>query len=425
MSVHFRFGWVDSGPSPDKLAQSTMSVLRVDTANGTVTATVDRRSGIYSNEIIVPLYNVAEWLVTNWWHLWYEVPDTNEQPPDFESRHNLAFAGDGFVLPRLSITPSSSRRMQLSWVRHKPPHARIEFLDDGSQIVERQQLEAEFRNLIDAVLERVHSDPETTVAAHHLSRAWHAVNDLEDDELEFSRAAASFGVDPFDVETDIADAIIAFWERTDPSVREDALALANGGHLTSIADWLSDAVGAVTRRGRGTHWSDIRRALRPSTRGVEPWVRGYELARLAREQVGENGGPMNLHRTGPLAIPRQETHPPSTRIHGLVAADTPACVTPPRGHLGTRFLRARALGDYLGRTTTGPGLLSSLATDRQAQSRAFAAEFLAPAASLRDRIGTSYVDSEQVDELGREFRVSTELIRRQIQNHDLAKILAY
>lgn len=195
MSVRFRFGWVDSGPSPDKLAQSTMAVLRVDTDSGTVTATVDRRNGIYSSEIVVPLYNVAEWLVTNWWHLWYEVPDTNEQPPDFESRHNLAFVGDGFVLPQLNITSSSSRRAQLAWTRHKPPHARIEFLDEGSQTVEREELEAEFRNLIDAVLERVCADPQARVAAHHLRRAWNAVNDLEDDEVEFSRAAARFGVD--------------------------------------------------------------------------------------------------------------------------------------------------------------------------------------------------------------------------------------
>ena len=425
MSVHFRFGWVDSGPSPDKLAQSTMATLRVDTDNGTVTATVDRRSGIYSNEIIVPLFNVAEWLVTNWWHIWYEVADTGEQPLEFEFRHNLAFAGDGFVLPQLSITPASSRRMHLAWTRHTPQHARIEFLDEGYQDVEREELEAEFRDLIDAVLERLHADPETAVAAGNLSRAWNAVNNLEDDEVEFSRAAALFGVDPFDVRDDVANVIVAFWERTDASVREDALALANGAELPSIADWLNDAIGTLTRRRHGNDWLNIRGALPPPAPRVEPWVRGYELARLVREQVGGNGGPIDLYRKGPLAIPRRQTDPPSTRIHGLVGADTPACVTAPRSNSGTRFLQARALGDFLGRTTTGPGLLSSLATDRQAQSRAFAAEFLAPATSLRDRITTKRVDTEQVDDLGREFRVSTELIRRQIQNHDLAEIVAY
>lgn len=425
MSVRFQFAWIDSGPSPDKLAQSTMATLRVDADSATITATVDRSSRIYSNEIIVPLFNIAEWLVTNWWHLWYEVADTNEQPPDFESRHNLAFVADGFVLPQLTITPASSTRMHLSWIRHKPRHARIEFLDEGQHTVEREALDAEFRNLIDAVLERLHAHSETTVAASQLGRAWNAVNNLQDDEIEFSRAAALFGADPFDVRADVANVIAAFWESTDPSVREDALALANGGALPSLAHWLSDAMEAVARRRPRTDWSKIRTALPPSPTGVEPWARGYQLARSARQQIASNAGPISLRRTGPLAIPHQETQPPSSRIHGLVGADTPACATAPRRDSGIRFLQARALGDYLGRTTTGPGLLSSLATDRQAQSRAFAAEFLAPANSLRGRITGRYVDSEQVDDLGREFRVSSELIRRQIQNHDLAQLLAY
>ena len=425
MSVRIRFEWVDSGPSPDKLAQATMAALRVDTDAGTVTATVDRRSRTYSDEIIVPLFSVAEWLITNWWHIWYEVADTNGPTPEFESRHNLAFVGDGFVLPRLTITPSSSRRMHLAWTRYKPQHARIEFLDDGYQHVEREELEAEFRGLIEAVRERLHADPATSVAAEHLSRAWSAVNSLADDEVEFSRAAALFGADPFDVREDIANAIVTFWERTTPSVREDALALADGAELSSIADWLNDAMGTVKGKRHGSDWSNIRRESPPPAPTVEPWTRGYDLARSARGQVGGNGGPIDLRRTGPLAVPCRQTQPPSTRIHGLVGADTPACATAPRNDSGTRFLQARALGDFLGRTTTGPGLLSSLATDRQAQSRAFAAEFLAPAASLRDRITASRVDSEQVDDLGREFRVSSELIRRQIQNHDLARIAAY
>lgn len=425
MSVRIRFEWVDSGPSPDKLAQSTMAAFRVDTDAGTVTATVDRRSRIYSNEIIVPLFSVAEWLVTNWWHIWYEVADTDGPTREFESRHNLEFVGDGFVLPRLTITPSSSRRMHLAWTRYKPQHARLEFLEDGYQHVEREELEAEFRGLIEAVLERLHADPATSVAAENLGRVWSAVNGLAGAEVEFSRAAALFGVDPFDVRDDVADAIVAFWERTAPSVREDALALADGAALSSIAGWLSDAMGTVKGRRHGSDWSSIRGALPPPAPTVEPWVRGYELARSAREQAGGNGGPIDLRRTGPLAVPCRRTQPPSTRIHGLVGADTPACATAPRSGAGTRFLQARALGDFLGRTTTGPGLLSSLATDRQAQSRAFAAEFLAPAASLRDRITAKRVHSEQIDDLGREFRVSTELIRRQIQNHDIAAIAAY
>jgi len=38
MSVRFRFGWVDAGPSPDVLTQSTMATLSVE-AGGTIRST--------------------------------------------------------------------------------------------------------------------------------------------------------------------------------------------------------------------------------------------------------------------------------------------------------------------------------------------------------------------------------------------------
>ena len=424
MSVRFRFNWVDAGPSPDVLARSTMAALSIKVAGKTVTAVLDRRNGIYSDEVVVPLFGVAEWLATNWWHIWYEVGDAHETPA-FESRHNLAFAGDGFVLPSLNIAPTSAfGRMQLRWTRCKPEHARIEFVDEGRQSVEREALEIEFRNLIDAVLERVRGHPEASAAAEGLDHAWNAVNDLDADEREFSRAAALLGIDPFDVPDHVADALVAFWERADPAVREDALAIAGEDSLRRVGDWLDEAFETLAADERPNEWSAVRQALPPPA-GAEPWERGYALARAARDRIGSNGGRVDFAPEGPLAIPHRETRPPSTRIHGIVGAETPACRTAPRGKCGTRFLVACALGDYLGRSAAGPGLLSSLTTERQAQSRAFAAEFLAPAASLRRRIPVDCVDVERIDDLGLEFGVSSELIRRQIRNHHLTMITAY
>ena len=423
MSVHFRFGWVDAGPSPDKLAQSTMATLSVEAGGTTVTSVLDRANRIYSDEVVVPLFSVAEWLVTNWWYIWYEVGDASEQRPAFESRHNLAFAGDGFVLPSLNMIPTSGR-VHLQWTRYKPRHARIEFVDEGRQSVERDELESEFRNLIDAVIERLHGRPETGAAADNLGQAWNAINDLDADERDFSRAAALLGIDPFDVQDTVADAIVAFWERADPSIREDALAIASENSLTRVGRWLDEAVDTLAEDHNDTDWADIRGVL-PPLATAEPWARGYTLARAARERIRANGGPTDFARHGPMAIRHHKAQPPTRRIHGLVGADTPACITAPRGESGTRFLIARALGDYLGRSAPGLGMLSSLATDRQAQSRAFAAEFLVPAESLRRRLSVDSVDAERTDELAQEFRVSSEVIRRQIQNHDLARVVGY
>ena len=422
MSVRFRLGWIDAGPSPDILAQSTMATLSVEAGETTVTSVVDRGNRIYSKEVVVPLFSIAEWLVTNWWHIWYEIEDTGEQRPAFASRHNLAFAADGFVLPNLTMTATSGR-MQLRWAPYKPEHARIEFVDEGSERVTRDELETELRNLIDAVIERLHGRPDTAAAADSLSRAWNAVNDLDAEEIEFSRAAALLGIDPFDVSDQVAAAVVAFWERADPSIRDDALASATEDSLAQVADWLDGAIEELGDTPNPTDWPAIRQAL-PVMATAEPWERGYTLARATRDRIGANGERIDLPRQGPLSIPHRQTEPPSSRIHGLVAADAPACVIAPRRLSGTRFLLARALGEYLSRSVPGPGLLTSLSTDSQAQSRAFAAEFLAPAGALRQRITRHSVDPEQADDLAQEFGVSSELIRRQIQNHRLASILA-
>lgn len=425
MSVRFRLGWVDVGPSPDILARATMATLSIEAGDARVTSVLDRGNRIFSDEVVVPLFSVAEWLITNWWHIWYEIGDTTEQRPDFDSRHNLAFAGDGFVLPRLTMT-SESTRMRLRWTRYRPRHSRIEFVDEGQECVEHEELEAELRSLIDAVIERLHGRPETRPAADNLGRAWNAINDLDPDEQEFSRAAALLGIDAFDVEEPVADALMAFWEQADPSIRDDALAVASEHSLTRIGKWLREATDTLADDEQDNGWNDVRRTL-PPLYGGEPWTRGWGLARAARERLGlgERNGRVDFASNGHLAIPRHETSPPSNRIHGLVATDSPACVTVRKGESGTRFLTARALGEYLGRSASGPGLLTSLSTDSQAQSRAFAAEFLAPAEALQTRLAGNDVEPERADDLAREFGVSSQLIRHQIQNHKLATIIEY
>ena len=421
MSVRFRFDWIDAPPSPDCLSRHTMAVLSIEADGATITSVLDRSNRSWRDHVVVPLVHVAEWLVGNWWHLFHEVENTGEQNPGFEYRHNLAFAGDGFVLPSLTMAPSDER-IHLRWRRHEPAHARIEFVGEGEASIEPGELEAQFRDLVDAVLERLRGNDMTLET---LDREWAAINALDLDERAFSRAAALLGVDPFDVPDSLANAIVRFWEDTEPSIRDDALAAAaSADRLPQVGRWLSQAFEDLEDTAN-SGWADVRRAL-PQPSAAEPWRRGYALARSVRRHLGaDDSGRFDFARNGLLALHSHERPAPSTRIQGLVAADAPACVLPPRSESGRRFLQARALGDYLGRSGPGPAILSSLATDRQARSRAFAAELLAPAGSLRRRLGSPLVEPEQVDELGHEYGVSTEVIRRQIENHGLATVVGW
>lgn len=147
MSVRFRFDWVDAAPSPDELARHTMAALSIEADGATVTSVLDRPSRSLRGHVVVPLFTVAEWLVAHWWHLFHEIESTGEQKPGFEFRHDLAFAGDGFILPSLTMIPAQER-VRLRWRRHRPEHALIEFVDEGEASVEREELESQFRDLI-------------------------------------------------------------------------------------------------------------------------------------------------------------------------------------------------------------------------------------------------------------------------------------
>ena len=425
MSFRFGFEWVEASPSSDVLAHHSMAKVTIEAGGKFVTSVVDRWRRTPQDDfgardyIIVPLFGVAEWLACNWWHIFHEIGDTAGQPkPDFEFRHDLAFAGDGFILPRLTMVAASGA-VDLRWRRYKPEHANIEFIGEGAARVARNELEACFRNVIEATIARLR---DRGAAPETLCEEWAAVNAVDPEEREFCRAAALLGIDPFDVDDERADAIAAFWESAEPALREEALAAADADSLPEVGAWLARNLRSLANAQSGD-WPHVRRDLPPASH-ERPWERGYDMARSIRRQLGSEQGRYEFAGAGaPLAVQVREDPTPSPRIDGLVAPDAPACATKPRGPAGARFFAARALGDYLGRPGPGPGLLSTLATDRQAQSRAFAAEFLAPAEDLRARIGgAAFVESDDVDELAGEFGVSPVVISRQIENHGLAPI---
>ena len=422
MSVRFGFDWVEAPYSPDRLACFTMAELTIEVQGEIVTSVRDRaltgEKSPYRDYMVVPLISVVEWLVGNRWHLSCEIEDAKEQRPGFEGRHILAFASDGFVLPNLVMIPSEER-MLLRWKRYKPKYADIEFLDDGEASVERKELEEQFRKLVNAVIERLRSH---SAMSETLQDEWTAINSLDSGEREFCRAAALLGVDPFDTSDSVADTIVKFCGDTAPSLRDDALAAGSADSLPGLSDWLTQSLRNLEGLEGGGDWPDIRREL-PEFSSATPWERGCELARSVRRKLGIGDSRFNFE--GSLAVHSEEAQSPSTRVEGLVAADRPACVTVPRRWRGKRFLLGRALGDYLSRSEPEPALLSSLATGRQALSRAFSAEFLAPAQAIRKRLKGSLAEAEEVDDLSDEFGVSSELIRRQIENHDLAIVAGW
>ena len=420
--VHFDFQWLDSVPIRNRMGDATFAKLSIRAGDATVTSVLDgsRRApeSRVRDHVVGPLLSVAEWLVSNWWHLWYEVANTGDQRPEFESRHDLVHAGEGFLLPRLEIIPDAER-VHLRWSRWNPQHANIEFVSEGRAVASREALESEFRTLIEAVLARLRRLPGGTETCEFLSNDWEAINSLEEEEVEFAKAAALLGSDPFDLEDPVADAIVEFWEASQPSIREEVLASAGEDSLSNVGQWLNDSLAKLEEAYHGARWSEVRAAA-PADLSAPPRTRGYALADRVRRLLDLAEGRVDFDQRGPLAVTSLESAIPCKRIQGLVATHGPTCVGAPGAETDRRYLLARALGDYIGRADPGPGILSSLATDRQAQSRAFADQLLVPANSIRSRIEGQQPDEAMIDHLAIKFGVSSEVIRRQIENHQLA-----
>ena len=420
MSIHIDFEWAEVKRSPDVVSQRSMAELCIKVDESIVTRVVDRNQRLLRDRIVVPMFSIAEWLVYNWWHLFYEVGNNGEQRQDFASRHDLAFAGDGFAYPSLTLTPKSES-IRLRWRRCEPHHADIEFVDEGWADVKREDLASQAKNIIESVLDRLRGHG---ADVEDLDQEWKAINDLNPEERDFCSAAALLGEDPFDLEETLADEIRALWENTAPSLREEALAAADADGLAKIRAWLAKNLKKLADADGGD-WPELRKKL-PKIDNASNWEHGCQLARAVRSELGVHSSRFNFESDGPLALRPRTAYRPAARVEGLVAAETPACIVVHKRETRKRFLAARALGDYLDKSNTGAGLLCSLETDRQARTRAFAAEFLAPSDALDRRLrGRRVISDEDVEDLANEFGVSGWLISRQIENHELATVAAW
>lgn len=419
----FEYQWCSGAePSPDRVSQHTMARITITVGDRQVTSVYDRYLKEYRNHIFVPLAHVAEWLAANWWYLWYEPANVaGDQRPGFSARHDLAHAGNGFVLPRMTFVPIGNQ-IRVAAKGWSPKHAPLEFRSGCDEFLRREDLEQEFRALVDDVIARLR---ETRMPFQALESEWCAIESLDSDAREFCQAAALMGLDPFDLDVQTADRIAHAWNYTHPSIREETLGSAYEDSLEPIQTCLTRWLESAEQAQSGEDWHAVRRAVRGRVvDGDPPWRNGHDDALAVRQELSAAPGRFEFGDEGTRTIWSQAVEEsPSPRVQGCVASDSPSCVVVSKSEPGKRFLLARALGDYVGREHPGPAILGTLETVRQARSRAFAAEFLAPAEWLRSQVGIAQsVDGRAVRDLARELGVSEMVIEHQVQNHHIAAV---
>lgn len=420
VSFSLHFDWESTRSCRPELAH-TFSYLQIRQGQTCLTRVFSTRTNGLREGIFVPLFPIAEWAIRNWWFLWEDW-----HPHRFPEAHQLSSASEGYALPRLELRSSESR-VKLTWQKYRHDFASLEFLEGGEAYAEKVEVQEQFSRLIESVLDRLAS---AGFSDDNLLREWQAIQSVErnQEEQEFCSIAARLGLDPFALEPAQASMLEDLATDLPWSLLSEIAAHSRSSEfridVQSVRHFIQAAAGEASP---AIPWSRFRSKEQSSN--LSPAHQGYLAARQLRQDLGLTGPIPKLEHllseslgTGavqPLVLPNR-----------LVSAVALNSLGGPVFGLQSvsrddqkRFRLARAMGSYF--LTGQSAVVGEGNSEQQQLNRAFAAEFLAPAADLAQLISVSddFVSSSQISDLSDTFGVSTELIARQIENHSLGIVL--
>ena len=455
--LEFEIDWVDAEGVRGPELSATWASLRITAGDSVVTRVLDTRARTVRDFIYVPVYPLAEWLATNWWFLAHEFGNpTKEGCRDFHRRHSLDANREGYAFPSVEVVSSGSWT-HLTWKRDRSPWTKVEFLEQGEMWIDIDEFREHCADLIDRVIRRLVS---LGVDDTLLQKEWEAIQTADEDERQFCETAAGMGWDPYALDDGQRDRVVLFADRLGELLSEAIPAVnAEGPHeewfvivdalfktkksrslpLNRIRSFRDEAYpeGIAESHSREIHHGHLVLVSHAQPWDVGyAWHVGYNCAQRLRQHLNLDGRPLpNLQRLAEAlgedaGSIRRVTRPPvgasawPALVDGMITRTndgSPAFALRALRSDSQRFHFCRALGEVL----LSPGsdtLLTRTYSERQQRNRAFAAEFLAPASGLQDRISRPVVDSDDIDGMAAEFGVSPYVIEHQIKNHRIAHV---
>ena len=429
----FEFDWMDASGIRGRELAATWATLKVRVNGSIVTRVHDTRAKTVRDFVNVPLYPLAEWLVDNWWFLKQEILNpAKENDPQFHRRHSLCANREGYAYPKLEVIPFGTRT-QVVWKNGRSPWTGVEFLNGGKESIDTGEFQETCAEFIDQVVRRLMS---LGVEESFLQQDWEAIRGADDDESKFCEAAASLGWDPYALDDNNRDKVLALSGELGELLYEAFPALDSDdpdAGTAAIATAISDA------KSNSVSLSRLKSFRAESVPGHEygrsPWDVGYELARQLRQDLDLENAPISCMAKMAVALGEEPalleeaTRPVNSLkaaplIDGVVTRndkDQPGFAFGRQNDGARRFLLSRGIAEVL-TSPSADALITKAHSERQRSNRAFAAEFLAPSEGLMELVSSPVVDSYDIDEMAGYFGVSPMVIRHQVENHNIANV---
>ena len=413
--------------------RTTWALFTISFESHIVTAVEDTR-GAYRRSVHTSVYPLAEWIAFNWWSLTAELRPSalpvsvwkwsNVANHGWLRRHNIRGAGAGMPWPDLTFV-SEGAITRAVW--HSGPGLAgqpVTFLSNGDAYLRTSQFIDELSHFVDEVVDRLR---EAEVFDTPLAKEWQALREADDEEAAFARAAARLGLDPYAMSSEAQEDLISVSQVLDPPLMDEFLDSAAPEQLGIALNWLEQARSRVVNYNEArtanviTEWRHTfeRQQIFPEDK---PWNRGYAAAREVRSMLG-------LVPTEPLSmdqlVPKVTIGGRSAGLEGFTRfspTDQLVLVLPTgkRPPTAVRFAQARSLGLVLA-SDRDEHLLDPASTDLSKESRAFAAELLAPVAGITQYLSRlPAVTDAAFDAVAARFRTSSLLVRLQYENQGAA-----
>lgn len=407
MTLLFKWEWE---PAPRvRLPEEAATWCRMSIDLGRTPATlVEQRdgSGGLRHGLDVAAYPLAEFLALNWWRL----STGSHLPGDRGVR--LVNAASGFAWPDMTLR--SDHGLMWASLRQRdraPEHVR--FLAQAELVLAADAALSSIASLIDSTVRRLEDHG---VAGTLLQDEWAAIQDADQAERDFCLTAAAWGLDPYDM-PDGAEQLLIGAEASigTPELLADLARAVPLAHLLDSTRWVREAITSLSPEPVAippvapVDWS--------STVGIAPWRIGYERARELRALLSLAPG---QHAAVEDLVPVRATRSSApSNVDALINAKTPESLTVAVGDQTSpsakRFVSARALGRHSLSPIDGLSLLTRAAQYTERAERAFAAEFLAPAAGIADLVAGDFSD-QALDRAAAHFQVSRTLVEHQVEN---------
>jgi len=403
---------------------ATWCSLEIDVAGQPATLVDDRRGGGLRRKVHTSAYPLAEWIAMRWWSLMQHVRPSagsvggwawaRAGQETWLRQHNLRGAGNGMPWPDLTLVPEGGVT-RVVWragagVSQQP----LTFLTSGDVYLPATAVRRALADFVVQVLDRLE---ESGISGTPLQEEWRALSQLDSEQREFAAAAARLGLDPFSLDDDVSGAIEGLSGLMDDALFEEFLDSADPARLAAAGGWLERASRRVAPGDQSLKGFPTEVPVGPSPADMQPWLRGYELARSCRTHLDltpeariDLKGLVGLAHVGGDAAGLQGLMRVVDDAVGLALPQAARRAT------ATRFAQARALGLSLltGRDTA---LLDPAGTETAKASRAFAAELLVPAAGIAEYLSVSPTDTDRaLDAVADHFGASPLLVQRQYEN---------